>query len=283
MLVDRLIAASQRKEVTMDSLQVRGAAGFGTESRQGGRCSPAASRLPPAAPSPALQPVPYCPASPLIPCLTALQLPPFPLPQERQLVPFFDSSEASATSFTALQPSGRRAASKPVPVPAHGLKRVERSSGHLAGSPPKKEAELVQARHQRRAPRPASSGGSAASGSASDTEMSSPAPSQQRKPRSQGKKGKGAPAAPVAPRASPARRRAEPVADLAALAAASAAAGAALRSPAGRAPAGAKAGPAPYKFAGPAFTNSPTPDCLPIPTSSLLLQVCAAGAGCGRV
>ena len=183
-------------------------------------------------------------------------------------MPFFDSSEASATSFQALQP-GRRA-SKPVAVPAHGLKRVERSSGHLAGSPPKKEAEVLQARHQRRAPRPATSGSSASSG-ASDTEMSSPAP-QQRKPRGQGKKGKAAPAA-GAQRASPTRRRADPVADLAALSAASVAAGAALRSPAGRAPSGAKAAPAPSKFAGPAFTNSPTPDCLPIPTSSLLLQV----------
>lgn len=213
MLVDRLIAASQRKEVAMDSLQ------------------------------------------------------------ERQLVPFFDSSEASATSFQALQP-GRRA-SKPVAVPAHGLKRVERSSGHLAGSPPKKEAEVLQARHQRRAPRPATSGSSASSGAASDTEMSSPAP-QQRKPRGQGKKSKAAPAA-GAQRASPTRRRADPVADLAALSAASVAAGAALRSPAGRAPSGAKAAPAPYKFAGPAFTNSPTPDCLPIPTSSLLLQEAADG------
>ena len=188
-------------------------------------------------------------------------------------MPFFDSSEASATSFQALQP-GRRA-SKPVAVPAHGLKRVERSSGHLAGSPPKKEAEVLQARHQRRAPRPATSGSSASSGAASDTEMSSPVP-QQRKPRGQGKKGKAAPAA-GAQRASPTRRRADPVADLAALSAASVAAGAALRSPAGRAPSGAKAAPVPYKFAGPAFTNSPTPDCLPIPTSSLLLQVRAAG------
>ncbi|PRW39162.1 hypothetical protein C2E21_6994 [Chlorella sorokiniana] len=203
MLVDRLIAASQRKEVAMDSLQ------------------------------------------------------------ERHLVPFFDSSEASATSYQALQP-GRRA-SKPVPVPAHGLKRAERSSGHLAGSPPKKEAEVLQARHQRRPARPASSGSSAASGAASDTEMSSPPP-QQRKPR-QGKKGKAAPASATAgaQRASPARRRADPVADLAA-----------LRSPAGRA-SGAKAAPAPSKFAGPAFTNSPTPDCLPIPTSSLLLQEAADG------
>lgn len=189
--------------------------------------------------------------------------------QERQLVPFFDSSEASATSFQALQPGGRRA-SKPVPVPAQGLKRAERSAGHLAGSPPKKEAEVLQARHQRRAPRPASSGGSAASGAASDTEMSSPPP-QQRKPRGQGKKGKGA---------SPARRAPNPAADLAALSAASAAAGAALRSPAGRAPLGAKVAHAPSKFAGPAFTNSPTPDCLPIPTSSLLLQVRAAGWLC---
>lgn len=181
-------------------------------------------------------------------------------------MPYFDSSEASTDSFQALQMGRHGVPTKPLPVPVAkagrhgpGLKRAERSSGALASSPPKKENEVLQARHHK--PAPATSGGSSASGSASDTEMTS-APQLPRKQRAAGnKKGK-----------SPQRKQRAGDSDMAALAAASAAAGAALRTPGGRRPAAPRA-PALSKFAGPAFTNSPTPDCLPIPTSSLLLQV----------
>lgn len=230
MLVDRLIAASARKEVATDSLV------------------------------------------------------------ERALVPFFDSSDAGgAATFQALQPGRRGAATKPVAVPG-GLKRHahDRSSSHLAGSPPRKEGEVMQAKHARRGSKPSSSAssGGRASVDGSDVEMSSP-PAQQRKPRSGGKKhqrdsgaAKPAPpasAAPPAQRQSPPRKRPEPVLSMRALAAASASAGAALRSPGGGPKPTAPRGPAPTKFAGPAFTNSPTPDCLPIPTSSLLLAEAADG------
>ncbi|KAL4440315.1 hypothetical protein ABPG75_003316 [Micractinium tetrahymenae] len=206
---------------------------------------------------------------------------------ERALVPFFDSSDASAASFQALQPGRRGAASKPVPVPG-GLKRHahDRSSLHLAGSPPRKEGEVLQAKHARRGSKPSSSASSGGrSGGDSDVEMASP-PAQQRKPRSGGKKHQRdggaakpaapAPAGPSGQRQSPLRKRPEPALDMRALAAASAAAGAALRTPGG-APKAASRWPAPAKFAGPAFTNSPTPDCLPIPTSSLLLAEAADG------
>ncbi|EFN54092.1 hypothetical protein CHLNCDRAFT_136216 [Chlorella variabilis] len=205
--------------------------------------------------------------------------------KERTLVPFFDSSDASATSFQSLQAGRRPAATKPLTVPKqpqaalqHGLKRHahERSSAHLASSPPKKEAEVVQAKHQRGKPAAsaASSGGKgAAAGSSSDTEASSA-----RKPRpASGKKHQREVAARAAApsggsqRASPPRKRPEH----AATHARAPAAASALRTPAK----GTKAAPAApsSKFAGPAFTNSPTPDSLPIPTSSLLLQEAADG------
>ncbi len=204
-------------------------------------------------------------------------------------MPFFDSSDASTASFQALQPGRRGAATKPVAVPG-GLKRHahDRSSSHLAASPPRKEGEVLQAKHARRGSKPSSpaSSGSRASIDGSDVEMSSP-PAQQRKLRSGGKKhqrdggaAKPAPPATATPsgqRQSPPRKRSEPAHTMRALAAASDSAGAALRSPGGGPRVAAPRGSAPTKFAGPAFTNSPTPDCLPIPTSSLLLAEAADG------
>jgi hypothetical protein len=187
------------------------------------------------------------------------------------------------------QPGGRHGA-KPLAVPAHGagLKRHahERSSAHLSGSPPKKENEVMQAKHQRqRAAKQAASAstttaGGKGSGSGSDSEMSS-AP-QQRKARSA--KGGAAPQAqaPQQPQGKKqgkqAAAAAAATADMRQLAAASSAAGAALHTPGSGKGAGKGL---PLKFAGPAFTNSPMPDSLPIPTPSLLLQVggCWAAAG----
>lgn len=236
--------------------------------------------------------------------------------QERTLVPFFDCADPSASTFQSLQPGRRSAPSKPVVVPSHhGLKRGahERSNAHLVGSPPKKENEVVQAQHQRRGGKhaaaapgashssPTSSGGASRAGSVSDGEATSA-----RKPRSGGggkpplaasprpaavpvpagaqahgkKHQRERTAAPVASsvivaqRQSPPRRRPEPASVMHQLvAASSAAAGAPLRTP------GSKGGKpsVPTKFAGPAFTNSPTPDCLPLPTSSLLLAEAADG------
>jgi hypothetical protein len=195
------------------------------------------------------------------------------------------------------QPGGRHGA-KPLAVPAHGaagLKRhaYERSSAHLSGSPPKKENEVVQAKHQRqRAAKQAASASTATGGkgsaSGSDSEMSS-APQQQRKAR--GAKGAPAPQAQASqqPQGSKKQGKQTATADKRQLAAASAAAGAALRTPGSAKGAGKGQGlPLPLKFAGPAFTNSPMPDSLPIPTSSLLLQVgtgccwwrCACAVGC---
>lgn len=207
--------------------------------------------------------------------------------QERTLVPYFDSSDSADSSFAMLQrqPGGRHGA-KPLAVPAHGagLKRHahERSSAHLSGSPPKKENEVVQAKHQRqRAAKQAASAstttaGGKGSGSGSDSEMSS-AP-QQRKAR--GAKGGAAPQA-QAPQQPQGKKQGKQVAaaaaataDMRQLAAASSAAGAALRTPGSGKGAGKGL---PLKFAGPAFTNSPMPDSLPIPTSSLLLQEAAEG------
>lgn len=217
-----------------------------------------------------------------------LPKPTLPL-QERALVPFFDSSEeAGATSFKALQPLRRGSATKPVAVPG-GLKRHahDRSSSHLAGSPSRKEGEVLQAKHARRGSKASSSSSSGGRGSVdgSDVEMSSP-PAQQRKPRSGNKHQRDsstaklmapASAAPSGQRQSPPRKRPEPALTMRALAAASASAGAALRSPGGVPKAPVPRSPAANKFAGPAFTNSPTPDCLPIPTSSLLLAEAADG------
>ena len=209
-------------------------------------------------------------------------------------MPFFDSSDASTDSFQALQPGGCRA-SKPVAVPKHqqpaGHKRHahERSSSQLSGSPPGKETEVLQAKHAKRAGKPtASTASRRASSPPSDAEMSSPPQlaSAQRKPRSGGKKhaldatpGGAAPAATkpagAGQRQSPPRKRPEPAIDMRQLAATAAAGAALLRTPGGAKPAPRAA--LPTKFAGPAFTNSPTPDCLPIPTSSLLLAEAAEG------
>lgn len=229
--------------------------------------------------------------------------------KERTLVPFFDSSEASAATFQSLQPGRHPAASRPVAVPAspagspHGLKRHahERSSAHLAGSPPKKESEVVKAKHQRRGGKqaasatgtsPASSGGKPSGGSHSDSETTSA-----RKPRGGAVATKPAPTAspavllalgkkhqraatgsgPQAQRQSPPSKRAEPMMDMAQLAAASAAAGAMLRTPGNKGAKPVAAAPATTKFAGPAFTISPTPDCLPLPTSLLMMGEAADG------
>lgn len=208
---------------------------------------------------------------------------------ERTLVPYFDSSDVSAGCFQSL---GRAApATKPLAVPC-GLKRHanERSNASLAGSPPRKEGKVVQAKHARRAGKAAAlpsgsgasasttSGGRRGSNSGSDTEMTSPLAST-RKPRSSGGKKHALAAAgafkpALSDGSSSQRKRGEPAAiDMRQLAAASAAASSVLRTPGSKG--SAPRAPFPMKFAGPAFTNSPTPDCLPIPTSSLLLAEAA--------
>ncbi|KAL4856438.1 hypothetical protein ACK3TF_003234 [Chlorella vulgaris] len=220
--------------------------------------------------------------------------------QERTLVPYFDASDASTASYLATQPGRKQAQQSPA---GHGLKRHahERSSAHLAGSPPKKEAELLQARHQRRAKQAASCGSASAASSSggkgstststsgSDTEMSSiparksrvlaaPAPARKHSrdasatttaaSRAAAASSSGAQrATPPPPSKRPSSNQAS--LDMRQLAAASAAAAASLRTP-GKS--GARTPPCPSKFAGPAFTNSPTPDCLPLPTSTLLFQ-----------
>lgn len=197
--------------------------------------------------------------------------------QERTLVPFFDSEEASDTTFQPLQPS-RRSPTKPAAVlpgkGGHGLKRHahERSSPQLAGSPPNKEAELVKARHQRRGKQAASAGSGSDTDASTARKPRASGPANGRKHQLDGAPRSAAPGGGSAQRQSPQRKSPDHNADLdmVQLAAASAAAATSLRTP-GKAP--SLASLLPSKFAGPAFTNSPTPDCLPIPTSSLLLQV----------
>jgi hypothetical protein len=204
------------------------------------------------------------------------------------------------SSFQALQPAtspARRAASTPIAAakaaapyggqPAHGLKRHahERSGANLAGSPPRKETELIQAKHQRRSGKTASnSGGKGASAASSDSETTSVrkprgAPGSAKKHQREAS-GVAAPGSSTSQRQSPLRKRPEGAApvDMHTLAAASAAASASLRTPPKPAVKAAHPG-LPSKFAGPAFTNSPTPDSLPIPTSSLLLQVQSCTVG----
>jgi hypothetical protein len=201
--------------------------------------------------------------------------------KERTLVPFFDSEEASDTTFQPLQPS-RRSPTKPAAVlpgkGGHGLKRHahERSSPQLAGSPPNKEAELVKARHQRRGKQAASAGSGSDTDASTARKPRASGPANGRKHQLDGAPRSAAPGGGSAQRQSPQRKSPDHNADLdmVQLAAASAAAATSLRTP-GKAP--SLASLLPSKFAGPAFTNSPTPDCLPIPTSSLLLQEAADG------
>lgn len=217
--------------------------------------------------------------------------------QERILVPYFDSSDSAACSFAIMQQqAGSRHGAKPLTVP--GLKRHahERSTANLSGSPPKKENEVVQAKHLRQrgaaAAKQAASAsttttvvtgskGGGNSGSGSDSEMTSAPQHAQRKARS----GKAATATTPQPQAGRKQGNkqaaATATADMRQLSAASVAAGAALRTP-GSSNKGRGGSPAVYKFAGPAFTNSPMPDSLPIPTSSLLFQEAAEGL-CARL
>ena len=158
----------------------------------------------------------------------------------------------------AAGPLERRGASKAQAIPAHhGLKRVSSgSAGSLSSSPPKKEAERQQGQHLRKPASPATS---------ADGRKHRRDPSAKNLPQ-------------LAATASSARA-------LPAKAAAQAAAASALKpravvrpvnSAASLTPVRVSTPPAPNplsgsKFAGPAFTNSPTPDSLPIPTSSLLM------------
>ncbi|GAB4814146.1 hypothetical protein N2152v2_001192 [Parachlorella kessleri] len=187
--------------------------------------------------------------------------------QERVLVPFFEPSDLSKTTFEPLERRSRR--SPPPAQQHHGLKRNagERSGGSLSSSP-KKENHLAKQRRSGAKAVPAAIGRRAAYHS--DSELSSttnlmrtfstvsdgqtkPANSPargQRKHARQHAESVPTAAAAVLPRRSPSpphKREHLP------------------SSPMGQ-----------YgKFAGPSFCNSPTPDSLPIPTTTLLMQQAA--------
>lgn len=188
--------------------------------------------------------------------------------QERVLVPFFEPSDMSHTTFEPLERRSRK--SPPPAAQQHlGLKRNagERSGASLSSSP-KKENHLAKQRRSGAKPVPAAAGRRAAYHS--DSELSSttnlmrtfstvsdgqtkpvnsPARGQRKHARQH------ADSLPAASAAGLPRRSASPPHKREHL----------PNSPMGQY---GLAG----KFAGPSFCNSPTPDSLPIPTTTLLMQ-----------
>lgn len=172
---------------------------------------------------------------------------------ERQLVPFFESSNSSKASYEPLE----RVARKSLPAHGHGLKRNagERSGNNLASTPSKKDPQTRQGKHRRGAKSqgvkpqgPQANSDSEVSTSTfvrigSSDSASSPLRPQQKHTPTATLGDMGMASSPPSPLNSE-----EHCSSL----------------------------NADYnKFAGPAFCNSPTPDCLPIPTTSLLMQEAA--------
>lgn len=207
--------------------------------------------------------------------------------RDRPLVPFFDGIGAD-TSFEPLQKRAHphKSASQAISngkhtasFDHHGLKRSvnDRSNAHLtdgSGSPPKKENQVVKAKHRRNkggagattsngmpatpgAPKHSKSAAKNAAalasdhtnGTHSDGELSAHTASKGAKQRDGGKP----------PRPAPSKSSAHLD----------------VHSTSADGTPSKGNGFRTTKFAGPAFTNSPMPDSLPIPTTSLLLQEAA--------
>lgn len=170
--------------------------------------------------------------------------------QERALVPFFESADPSYSSFEPLE---RRIRS----THQHGLKRGagERSGASLAsgGSTPKKDNLAAQPAKHRRGGKQAPSDSEASSVTVARTGSSS---SEATSPsRGQRKHGRVPEAHPASAPGSQGRRSPSPPHKRSEQLSAVIDAG---------------------KYAGPAFCNSPTPDCLPIPSTNFLMTEAAA-------
>ena len=210
------------------------------------------------------------------------------------MVPFQFDADPSTTAKGTLEaprrsrkPAAIPSATIPIPQPKqHVSGKRGGSATQLSTSPPKKESERAQGRHKKSASPPASSGVSPPAGAKGRKHHRDPStkslPSLAATASVPGLQQSG--------RASPPRKRAETAPQPTSKPAVSGRRkGDSARelhggiTPAEPALAQQQAALAhstsASRFAGPAFTNSPTPDSLPLPTSSLLLAQAAEHLG----